>query len=103
MKRSILTLALAGLVGFGLTARAEDAKPAPKTVTETTVAKVTVLDVNAARHEVTVKDQVGDVQIVTVPDAYKLDKIKAGDVVSLTLAETLTVGLAKPGETDSLA
>jgi hypothetical protein len=103
MKRSILTLAFAGLVGFGLTARAEDAKPAPKTVTETTVAKVTVLDVNAAKHEVTVKDQAGDVQIVTVPDTYKLDKIKAGDVVSLTLAETLTVGLAKPGETDSLA
>ena len=71
MKRSILTLALAGLVGFGLTARAEDAKPAPKTVTETTVAKVTVLDVNAARHEVTVKDQVGDVQIVTLRTALE--------------------------------
>ena len=84
MKRSILTLALAGLVGLGLTVRAEDAKPAPKTVTETTVVKVTVLDVNAAKHEVAVKDQ-------------------AGDVVSLTLAETLSVGLAKPGETDSVA
>ena len=103
MKRSILTLALAGLVGLGLTVRAEDAKPAPKTVTETTVVKVTVLDVNAAKHEVAVKDQAGDVQVVTVPDTYKLDKVKAGDVVSLTLAETLSVGLAKPGETDSVA
>jgi hypothetical protein len=103
MKRSLLTLALAGLVAFGLTARAEDAKPASKTVTETTVAKVTVLDVNAARKEVTVKDEAGDVSVVAVPDTYKLDKVKAGDVVSLTLAETLTVGLAKPGETDSVA
>lgn len=103
MKRSILTLALASLVGFGLTVRAEDAKPAPKTVTETHVVKVTVLDVNAAKHEVAVKDQTGDVQVVTVPDAYKLDKIKAGDVVSLTLAETLSVAIAKPGETDSVA
>jgi hypothetical protein len=103
MKRSILTLALAGLVGLGLTARAEEAKPSPKTVTQTTVVKVTVLDVNAAKHEVTVKDPQGDVQVVTVPDTYKLDKVKAGDVVSLTLAETLSVGLAKPGETDSLA
>ena len=103
MKRSFLTLALAALVGIGLSARAEDAKPQPKTVTETTVVKVTVLDVNAAKHEVTVKDPEGDVQIVTVPDTYKLDKVKAGDVVSLTLAETLTVGLAKPGEADSVA
>jgi hypothetical protein len=103
MKRSILTLALAALVGLGLTARADDAKPAPKTVTETTVLKVTVLDVNAAKHEVTVKDPDGDVEVVSVPDTYKLDKVKAGDVVSLTLAETLSVGLAKPGETDSIA
>jgi hypothetical protein len=103
MKRSIITLAVAALVGFGLSVRAEDAKPAPKTVTETHVVKVTVLDVNAAKHEVAVKDENGDVQVVTVPDTYKLDKVKAGDVVSLTLAETLTVGLAKPGETDSIA
>ena len=104
MKRSILTLALAALVGFGLTARAEEAKkPAPKTVTDTTVVKVTILDINKAKHEVTVKDETGDVSIVEVPDTYKLDKIKTGDVVSLTLAETLTVGLAKPGETDSVA
>ena len=103
MKRSILTLALAGLVAAGLTARAEDPKPQPRTVTETTVVKVTVLDVNKAKHEVTVKDETGDVEVVTVPDTYKLDKVKAGDVVSLTLAETLSVGLAKPGETDSIA
>jgi hypothetical protein len=104
MKRSILTLALAALVGLGLTARADDAmKPAPKTVTETTAVKVTVLDVNKAKHEVTVKDETGDVFVVDVPDAYPLDKVKAGDVVSLTLAETLTVGLAKPGETDSVS
>ncbi|HVO52233.1 MAG TPA: hypothetical protein VMV60_14660 [Thermoanaerobaculia bacterium] len=103
MKRSFLTLALAALVGIGLSARAEDAKPAPKTVTETHVVKVTVLAVNAAKHEVSVKDENGDVEVVSVPDTYKLDKIKAGDVVSLTLAETLSVGLAKPGETDSIA
>jgi hypothetical protein len=103
MKRSILTLALAGLVAFGLSARAQDAKPAPKTVTETTVVKVTVLDVNVAKREVTVKDPAGDVQVVTVPDTFKLDTIKAGNVVSLTLAETLSVGLARPGQTDAVA
>jgi hypothetical protein len=104
MKRSILTLALAALVGFGLTARAEDAKkPAPKTMTDTTVVKVTVLDINKAKHEVTVKDESGDVSIVEVPPQYTLEKVKVGDVVSLTLAETLTVALAKPGETDSVS
>ena len=104
MKRSILTLALVAVVGLGLTARAEDAKkPATKTITDTTVVKVTVLDVNKAKKEVTVKDEAGDVSVVAVPETYKLDKVKAGDVVSLTLAETLSVGLAKPGETDSVA
>jgi len=104
MKRSILTLTLVAVVGLGLTARADDAKtPATKTITDTTVVKVTVLDVNAAKKEVTVKDEAGDVSVVAVPETYKLDKVKAGDVVSLTLAETLSVGLAKPGEVDSLA
>jgi len=103
MKRSILTLALAALVGLGLTARAEDAKPGTKTITDTTVVKVTVLDVNAAKKEVTVKDETGDVSVVEVPETYKLDKVKAGDAVSLTLAETLSVSLAKPGEQDSMA
>lgn len=97
MKRTILTLALAGLVGVGLTAQAQK----PQTITDTTVVKVTVLDVNAAKKEVTVKDEAGDVSVVAVPEAYKLEKVKAGDVVSLTLAETLTVALAKPGEMDS--
>ncbi len=104
MRRSILTLALAALVGLGLPALADDAKkPAPKTLKETTVVKVTVLDVNAAKKLVTVKDEDGDVSVVAVPETYKLDKVKAGDVVSLTLDETLSVGLAKPGETDSVA
>jgi len=104
MKRSILTLALAALVGLGLPALADDAKkPDPKTVTETTVVKVTILDVNVAKKEVTVKDEAGDVSVVAVPETYKLDKVKAGDVVSLTLAETLSVGLAKPDDTDSMA
>lgn len=104
MKRSILTLALAGLVAFGLTARAEEAKkPAPKTIGETTTAKVTVLDVNKAKKEVTVKDEAGDVSIVAVPEHFTLEKVKAGDVVTLTYAETLTVALAKPGEMDSVA
>lgn len=103
MKRSILTLALAGLVGFGLTARAEDAKPQPKTITETTTAKVTILDVNKAKKEVTVKDEAGDVSVVAVPETFTLDKVKAGDVVVLTYAETLTAGLAKTGESDSVA
>ena len=102
MKRSIL--ALVALVGLGLPALAEDAKkPATKTDTETTVVKVTVLDVNAARKEITVKDEVGDVSLVAVPGDYELDKVKAGDVVSLTLAETHSFGLAKPGETDAVA
>lgn len=103
MKRSILTLALAGLVGFGLTARAEDAKPQPKTITETTTAKVKILDVNKAKKEVTVKDEAGDVSVVAVPETFTLDKVKAGDVVVLTYAETLTAGLAKPGDADSVA
>lgn len=104
MKRSILTLALAGLVAFGLTARAEEAKkPAPKTVTDTTSAKVTVLDVNKAKKEVTVKDETGDVSVVAVPEHFTLEKVKAGDVVTLSYAETLTVALAKPGEMDSVA
>jgi hypothetical protein len=104
MKRSILTLALAGLVGFGLTAFAEEAKkPAPKTITDTTSAKVTILDVNKAKKEVTVKDETGDVSVVEVPEHFTLEKVKAGDVVTLTYAETLSVGLAKPGEMDSIA
>jgi hypothetical protein len=103
MKRSILTLALAGLVGFGLTARAEDPKPKPNTVSETTVVKVTILDINKAKMEVTVKDESGDVSVVAVGGTYKLDKVKVGDVVSLTLSESLTVALAKPGETDTVA
>ena len=104
MKRSILTLALAALVGLGLTARAEEAKkPAPHSVSETTVVKVTILDINKAKHEVTVKDETGDVSVIEVPESYKLDKVKTGDVVSLTLAETLSVALAKPGEMDSVA
>jgi hypothetical protein len=103
MKRSILTLALAGLVGFGLTARAEDPKPQPKTITETTTAKVKILDINKAKHEVTVKDEAGDVSVVSVPETFTLDKVKVGDVVVLTYAETLTAGLAKPGESDSVA
>ena len=103
MKRSILTLALAGFVGLGLTARAEDPKPQPKTITETTTAKVKILDINKAKHEVTVKDEAGDVSVVSVPETFTLDKVKAGDVVVLTYAETLTAGLAKPGEGDSVA
>ena len=103
MKRTILTLALAGLVAVGLTARAEEKKPAPKTVTDTTSAKVTVLDVNKAKKQVTVKDEVGDVSVVAVPAHFTLEKVKAGDVVTLTYAETLTVGLAKPGEMDSVS
>lgn len=104
MKRSILTLALAALVGVGLTARAEEAKkPAPKTVTDTTSFKVTVLDINKAKKEVTVKDEAGDVSVVAVPEHFTLEKVKVGDVVTLTYAETLTVGLAKPGELDAVA
>jgi len=103
MKRSILTLALAGLVAFGLTARAEDAKPQPKTITDTTSAKVTVLDVNKAKKEVTVKDESGDVSVVVVPERFTLEKVKAGDVVTLTYAETLSVGIAKPGDMDAVA
>lgn len=104
MKRSILTLALAGFVGFGLTAVAEDAKkPAPKTITETTTAKVTVLDINKAKKEPTVKDEAGDVSVVEVPEHFTLEKVKVGDVVTLAYAETLSVGLAKPGEMDSVA
>ena len=103
MKRSILTLALVAFVGVGLTARAEDKKPAPKSVTDSTSVKVTVLDVNKAKKEVTVKDETGDVSVVEVPKHYTLEKVKVGDVVTLTYAETLTVGLAKPGEMDSVA
>ena len=99
MKRSLLTLALAGLVGTALTASAQK----PQTVTDTTVTKVKILDVNAAKREVTVKEETGDVETVLVPDNYPLDKVKAGDTVSLALAETLTVALAKPGEGDSAA
>jgi len=99
MKRSILSLALAGLVGLALTASAQK----PQTVTDTTVAKVKILDVNAAKRQVTVKDETGDVETIAVPDNYSLDKVKAGDTVSLTLAEKLTVALAKPGEGDSAA
>jgi hypothetical protein len=101
MKRSILTLALAGLVAFGLTARAEDAKPQPKTITDSNSVKVTVLDVNKAKKEVTVKDETGDVSVVDVPAHFTLEKVKAGDVVTLTYTETLAVALAKPGELDS--
>ncbi|HTS03475.1 MAG TPA: hypothetical protein VMN04_13205 [Thermoanaerobaculia bacterium] len=103
MKRSILTLALAAIVGLGLSARAEEAKPKPKTVTDTISVKVTVLDVNKAKKEVTVKDETGEVSVVEVPAHFTLEKVKAGDVVTLTYAETLTVGLAKPGEMDSVA
>lgn len=104
MNRSILTLALAGLVGLGLSARAEEAKkPQPKTITDTTSAKVTVLDVNKAKKEVTVKDETGDVSVVAVPEHFTLEKVKAGDVVTLTYAETLSVGIAKPGEMDAVA
>ena len=99
MKRSILTLALAGLLGAALTAGAQK----PQTMTDTTVAKVKILDVDAAKRQVTVKDETGDVETLAVPDNYKLDKVKAGDTVTLTLAEKLTVGLAKPGEMDSVA
>jgi hypothetical protein len=103
MKRSMLTLALAGLVAAGLTARAEDPKPQPKTMTDSTSVKVTILDVNKAKKEVTVKDEAGDVSIVAVPEHFTLEKVKAGDTVTLTYAETLTVGLAKPGDTDAVA
>jgi hypothetical protein len=103
MKRSILTLALAGLVAAGLTARAEDPKPQPKVITDSTSLKVTVLDINKAKKEVTVKDEAGDVSVVAVPEHFTLEKVKVGDVVTLTYAETLTVALAKPGEMDSVA
>ena len=103
MKRSILSLALVGLVAVGLTARAEDAKPKPKTITDMNSMKVTVLDVNKAKKEVTVKDETGDVSVVEVPAHFTLEKVKVGDVVTLTYAETLTVALAKPGEMDSVA
>ena len=103
MKRSILTLALAALVSVGLTARAEDKKPAPKSVTDSASVKVTVLDINKAKKEVTVKDETGDVSVVEVPKHYTLEKVKVGDVVTLTYSESLTVGLAKPGEMDSVA
>ncbi len=103
MKRSILTLALAGLIATGLTLRAEEPKPQPKTVTDTSSVKVTVLDVNKAKKEVTVKDESGDVSVVAVPAHFTLEKVKAGDVVTLTYSETVTVALAKPGEMDSVA
>jgi hypothetical protein len=86
MKRSILTLALAGIFTLGLTVRAEEAKPKPKTVSETTSVKVTVLDVNKAKKEVTVKDESGDVSVVEVPRHFTLEKVKVGDVVTLTYA-----------------
>ncbi len=103
MKRSILTLALAALVSVGLTARAEEAKPKPKTVTETDSMKVTVLDINKAKKEVTVKDEAGDVSVVEVPKHFTLEKVKVGDVVTLTYSESVTVALAKPGEMDSVS
>ena len=99
MKNSILTLALAGLVGAAFTAGAQK----PQTVTDTTVAKVKVLDVNAAKRQVTLKEENGDVDTVFVPENYDLAKVKAGDTLTLTLAEKLTVALAKPGEGDSAA
>lgn len=103
MNRSILTLALTGLVAFGLTARAEDAKPQPKTITDSNSVKVTVLHINKAKKEVTVKDETGDVSVVEVPAHFTLEKVKAGEVVTLTCFETLMVNLAKPGEMDSVA
>lgn len=99
MKRPILTLALAGLVAAGLTARAQS--PQPKTLTETTVVKVKILAINAAKRQVTVKGEAGDVDTVGVPDSANLDRFKVGDNVTLTYDETLTFSLAKPEAADS--
>ena len=65
--------------------------------------KVAVLDINKAKKEVTVKDEAGDVSIVEVPKHFTLEKVKVGDVVTLSYAETVTVALAKPGEMDSVS
>ena len=103
MKRSILSLVLAGFVGAGLTARAEDPKPQPKTVSDTTVVHVKILDINAAKRQVTVKDESGDVETIAAPEDANLGRFKVGDAVTITYAETLTFGLAKPEEVDSIA
>ena len=41
--------------------------------------------------------------VVDVPAHFTLEKVKVGDVVTLTYSETVTVALAKPGELDSVA
>lgn len=73
-----------------------------ETMSEKMSATVTVVKVNAAKRDLTVKDDQGNQFTVNVPeDVTRLDALKKGDKISIDYYESMTFALKKPGEPSS--
>jgi hypothetical protein len=100
-RRSVFTpvaaLALcAALVGCS-SMSGSSSGPAPEEITEETSATATVVAVDAATREITLRDTTGTWSVQAGPEVRNFAEIAPGDSVTVRYRESLAVALAPPG------
>jgi hypothetical protein len=92
LNRSLLVLALGALASY---AWAQESKPVVKSRFQQVQATVT--NINYETREVTLQGEKGPLTVQVSPDVKNLERVRAGDKVTVSYYQGLAAQLAKPG------
>jgi hypothetical protein len=98
LNRSLLALALGAMASYAW-AQAQESKPIVKSRFQQVQATVT--NINYETREVTLQGEKGPLTVQVSPDVKNLERVRAGDKVTVSYYQGLAAQLAKPGSRKS--